>query len=152
MGKGGTEALLDFRERFFSLSRRFGKKQFLSYYFIAAYPGSEETHMQALRTFAAHELAVAPEQVQIFTPTPGTWASVMYHTGLDPFTGKPLTVERGLRGKRRQMEILAGGHGRTGGGWSTGADARHAAGKTPGDRARTGKDPTSGTRGRRKKK
>ncbi|MBN1447144.1 MAG: YgiQ family radical SAM protein [Bacteroidetes bacterium] len=152
MGKGGTEALLDFRERFFTLSRRFGKRQFLSYYFIAAYPGSEERHMLALREFAAGELAVEPEQVQIFTPTPGTWASVMYHTGLDPFTGKPLSVERGLRGKRRQKEILAGRDGKTGSERSYATDVRHATGKIPGGISRSGKERTSGTRGQRKKK
>ncbi len=107
MGKGGTEELLDFRERFFELTRKAGKKQFLTYYFIAAYPGSEERHMHALRRFAANELSISPEQVQIFTPTPGTWASVMYHTGIDPVSGARLTVERGLRGKRRQKNILA---------------------------------------------
>lgn len=106
MGKGGTEELLDFRERFFEITRRTGKKQFLTYYFIAAYPGSEERHMHALRRFAAGELSISPEQVQIFTPTPGTWASVMYHTGIDPVTGERLTVERGLRGKRKQKDIL----------------------------------------------
>lgn len=109
MGKGGSEALLDFRQRFFSISRNAGKKQFLTYYFIAAYPGSEEGDMHALRRFAARDLGIAPEQVQVFTPTPGTWASVMYHTGRDPFTGERLFVEKGLRGKRRQKDILSEG-------------------------------------------
>ncbi len=108
MGKGGTEDLIDFRERFFTLSRQMGKKQFLTYYFIAAYPGSEESHMRALQRFTAAELRIAPEQVQIFTPTPGTWASVMYHTGRNPFTGEPLSVEKELRGKRRQKDIITG--------------------------------------------
>ncbi|MFZ1729759.1 MAG: YgiQ family radical SAM protein [Bacteroidota bacterium] len=108
MGKGGTEDLLDFRERFFTLSRKAGKKQFLTYYFIAAYPGSEEKDMRNLQRFAANELQIAPEQVQVFTPTPGTWASVMYHTGMDPFTGEKLFVERGLQGKRRQKDLLTG--------------------------------------------
>lgn len=106
MGKGGVEDLLDFRERFFAISREEGKKQFLTYYFIAAYPGSEERHMRALQEFATRELRIAPEQVQIFTPTPGTWAGVMYHTGRDPFTGEPLFVERSLREKQRQKEIV----------------------------------------------
>jgi uncharacterized radical SAM protein YgiQ len=106
MGKGGTEDLLDFRERFFTISREAGKNQFLTYYFIAAYPGSEERHMQELQRFAAHELQIAPEQVQVFTPTPGTWASVMYHTGRNPFTGQPLHVARELAEKRRQKDAL----------------------------------------------
>ncbi|MFA6234718.1 MAG: YgiQ family radical SAM protein [Bacteroidota bacterium] len=109
MGKGGTEDLLDFRERFFTLSRKAGKKQFLTYYFIAAYPGSEEKDMRALQRFTANELKIAPEQVQVFTPTPGTWASVMYHTGMNPFTGERLYVERELRGKRRQKDLLTRG-------------------------------------------
>jgi len=106
MGKGGIGDLLDFRERFFAISRAEGKKQFLTYYFIAAYPGSEERHMHVLREFAARELRIAPEQVQIFTPTPGTWASVMYHTGRDPFTGETLYVARELGEKRRQKDIV----------------------------------------------
>ncbi|MDT8323974.1 MAG: YgiQ family radical SAM protein [Bacteroidota bacterium] len=112
MGKGGSGDLLDFRARFFALTRKAGKKQFLTYYFIAAYPGSEEKHMRSLQHFAAHALAISPEQVQIFTPTPGTWASVMYHTGKNPFTGEDLFVEKGLRGKRAQKEILTGNAGR----------------------------------------
>lgn len=109
MGKGGTEDLLDFRERFFTISRDAGKKQFLTYYFIAAYPGSEERHMRALREFAARALRIAPEQVQIFTPTPGTWASVMYHTGRNPFTGEALAIARTDRDKQRQKDILTRG-------------------------------------------
>jgi radical SAM superfamily enzyme YgiQ (UPF0313 family) len=97
---------LDFRKLFLERSRAAGKKQYLSYYFIAAYPGCEERHMHALRVLAAEGLGVRAEQVQVFTPTPGTWASVMYHTELNPFTGKALYVERNLAGKRRQKEAL----------------------------------------------
>jgi uncharacterized radical SAM protein YgiQ len=117
MGKGGMQDLVDFRARFFTLTRKAGKRQFLTYYFIAAYPGSEEKHMRALQRFTADELSIQPEQVQIFTPTPGTWASVMYHTGKNPFNGEDLYVEKGLRGKRAQKEILTGavGTARSGG-------------------------------------
>lgn len=109
MGKGGLEDYLDFRKLFVERSRVAGKKQYLSYYFIAAYPGCEEQHMHALRRVAAEGLGVSAEHVQIFTPTPGTWASVMYHTELHPFTGEALFVERTLAGKRRQKEAVLGG-------------------------------------------
>jgi radical SAM superfamily enzyme YgiQ (UPF0313 family) len=79
---------------------------FLTYYFMAAYPGCDEAGMRRLRTFAERTLRVVPEQVQIFTPTPSTWASVMYHTGVDPFTGEPLFVERTIRGKVKQKKLL----------------------------------------------
>jgi uncharacterized radical SAM protein YgiQ len=109
MGKGGIDEYLDFRRLFLARTKAAGKKQTLSYYFIAAYPGCDERHMQALRHVASKELSVRPEQVQIFTPTPSTWASVMYYTGMHPFTGEALQVERGLRGKRRQSDILLSG-------------------------------------------
>lgn len=45
-------------------------------------------------------------QVQIFTPTPLTAATYMYYTGLDPESGRAVTVERGVRGRQRQKVIL----------------------------------------------
>jgi uncharacterized radical SAM protein YgiQ len=108
MGKPGTASLLTFKERFDAASRRHGLKQFLTYYFIAAHPGCGDEEMRALKHFAARHLRLAPEQVQIFTPTPSTWSTVMYYTGLDPFTGRPIPVARSLRAKQAQKEILTG--------------------------------------------
>ena len=62
--------------------------------------------MQRVRAFASLELQIHPEQVQIFTPTPSTYSSLMYHTGLDPFTGKALFVEKDARRRERQKEIV----------------------------------------------
>ena len=47
-----------------------------------------------------------PEQVQLFTPTPSTWSTAMYCTGLDPATGQPVVVERGGRARENQKAIL----------------------------------------------
>ena len=109
MGKPGVKTLLRFKEQFDNASRRLGKKQFLTYYFIAAHPGCTEKDMHELRRFATQNLKLSPEQVQIFTPTPLTAATAMYYTGLDPATGKPVFVERGLSGKQRQKDVLTGG-------------------------------------------
>jgi radical SAM superfamily enzyme YgiQ (UPF0313 family) len=108
MGKPGPESLLTFRERFFDATERAGLPQFLTYYVIAAHPGCTEDDMQRMREFAVRELGLLPEQVQIFTPTPSTYASLMYYTEKDPFTGKRLFVEKGLKGKRRQKGVLTG--------------------------------------------
>ena len=62
--------------------------------------------MHRMREFAVRELGLLPEQVQIFTPTPSTYASLMYYTEMDPFTGERLFVEKGLKGKRRQKETV----------------------------------------------
>jgi len=106
MGKPGSEALLRFKDRFDALSRAAGKPQFLTYYMIAAHPGCTEQDMARLKRFASQRLRVNPEQVQVFTPTPSTYSSVMYHTERDPFTRQPLYVEKDLRRKLRQKEIV----------------------------------------------
>ncbi|OQY18041.1 MAG: YgiQ family radical SAM protein [Anaerolineaceae bacterium 4572_32.2] len=109
MGKPGTKALLKFRELFYELTQAARKKQFLTYYLIAAHPGCTERDMRALKRFASRELRIKPEQVQIFTPTPSTYSSLMYHTEMDPFTGKSIFVEKELAQKERQKEIVVGG-------------------------------------------
>ena len=108
MRKPDTEKLLTFKERFDEMNKAVGKKQFLSYYLIAAYPGCTLGDMQALKRFASQELGILPEQVQVFTPTPSTYASVMYYTEKDPFTGEPMFVEKNPAGKKRQKETITG--------------------------------------------
>ncbi len=66
------------------------------------------TDMQELKKFASSQLGILPEQVQVFTPTPSTYASVMYYTGKDPFTGETLFVEKNPAAKQRQKEVITG--------------------------------------------
>ena len=106
MGKPSTNSLMQFREQFELLSQHAGKEQYLSYYIIAAYPGCGESEMRSLRNFSTKELHSTPEQVQVFTPTPSTYASLMYYTEMDPFTGQPLFVEKTLTRKTAQKMIL----------------------------------------------
>ncbi len=107
MGKPHTDALMSFKELFDSANKKHGLKQFLTYYFIAAHPECGDDDMRALKRFASQELHLSPEQVQIFTPTPSTWSTAMYYTGINPFTGCPAHVTRGLRAKQEQKDILA---------------------------------------------
>lgn len=106
MGKPGTKALVKFKQRFEELNRKAGKKQFLTYYMIAAHPGCTEADMRQMKRFVSSELRIAPEQVQIFTPTPSTYSSVMYWTELDPWTLEPLFVEKDIARKRKQKDII----------------------------------------------
>lgn len=109
MGKPGLGTILDFKERFEKASAKAGKKQFLTYYVIAAHPGCSLDDMKAMGDYARDRFGLTPEQVQIFTPTPGTWSTVMYATGIDPFTGEKVFVERD-GGKRRAQKEVVGGH------------------------------------------
>ena len=108
MRKPSVQSLLAFKERFDALSKAAGKKQFLTYYLIAAHPGCTQEDMFALKRFASEKLGVLPEQVQIFTPTPSTYASLMYYTEKDPFTGEHLFVEKSLTGKMKQKSAITG--------------------------------------------
>jgi len=108
MGKPGSESLLKFRELFNRLTKKEGLKQYLTYYIIAAHPGCSLQDMQELKKFARRELKLLPRQVQIFTPTPSTWSTLMYWTGNNPFTAEPCFVEKEVRGRERQKAVLTG--------------------------------------------
>ncbi|MCK5227707.1 MAG: DUF3362 domain-containing protein, partial [Desulfobulbaceae bacterium] len=106
MGKPDAEALVAFKKMFDRATKKVGKKQFLTYYLIAAHPGCTENDMKEMKQFISRKLRTNPEQVQIFTPTPSTYSSLMYYTGRDPFTGERIFVEKDLRKKERQKAII----------------------------------------------
>jgi len=108
MGKPKIETLKEFVNKYYAINKEKGKSQFLTYYIIAAHPGCTDNDMKELKEYLHKELKASPEQVQVFTPTPGTWSGVMYYTETDPFTGEPVFVEKQFNGKERQKEIIVG--------------------------------------------
>lgn len=106
MGKDGKAPLKEFKDRFYKVNEKYGLKQFLTYYLIAAHPGCDEKDMLDLKRFASAELRVNPEQVQIFTPTPSTYSTLMYYTEINPFTRKKMFVEKDNGRKQRQKDIV----------------------------------------------
>jgi radical SAM superfamily enzyme YgiQ (UPF0313 family) len=106
MGKPDKNTLLAFKKKFDDLNKQLGKKQFLTYYMIAAHPGCSEEDMKKLKEFANKELRLSPEQVQIFTPTPSTYSTLMYYTGLNPWTLKPIFVETDMGKKQKQKDLV----------------------------------------------
>ncbi len=109
MGKPPIDRLEDFRRLFADTCRKTGCRRYLTYYFIAAHPGCSEAAMVACSRYCRRRLRFTPEQVQIFTPTPSTFSTLMYHTGRDPFTGRRIFVERTSAGRQRQKDLLVGG-------------------------------------------
>lgn len=106
MGKPNTDSLLKFRKLFYQLTDKAGKDQHLTYYMIAAHPGSSQQDMVRLSKFAQKELHLRPRQVQVFTPTPSTYSTLMYYTEKDPFTGESCFVEKNPRGKENQKDVF----------------------------------------------
>jgi len=102
------QTLLDFKKAFETESAEQGLEQYLSYYLIAAHPGCNNEAMLELQKFASSQLGVLPEQVQIFTPTPSTYSSLMYYTEMNPFTGEKLFVEKSETGKMQQKAFITG--------------------------------------------
>ena len=106
MGKPDKKTLLDFKSKFETLNQTTGKKQFLTYYMIAAHPGCNEDDMKAMKNFANSHLKLNPEQVQIFTPTPSTYSTLMYYTEMDPWTREKIFVEKEMSRKQKQKDAI----------------------------------------------
>ena len=101
MGKPSFRLFEVLKEKFEIICRRNGLKYQLVPYFISGHPGCGMRDMTALSQNKALK-GLYMEQVQDFTPTPMTVSSVMYYTGLDPKTLKPVFVERDIDKKRKQ--------------------------------------------------
>jgi uncharacterized radical SAM protein YgiQ len=89
-------------ERFTKLTEELGLKQQLIPYFISSLPASTVDEMAELAV-KLRELDMNLEQVQDFTPTPMTLGSVMYYTGIDPYTKKELAIPRTASEKKLQQ-------------------------------------------------
>ena len=106
MNKPDKATLMKFKADFDDLNKKSGKKQFLTYYLIAAHPGSQLDDMQNLKEFANKELHLNPEQVQVFIPTPSTYSALMYYTEMDPWTREPVFVEKDPQRKQKQKDVV----------------------------------------------
>ncbi|MGM9636556.1 MAG: YgiQ family radical SAM protein [Eubacteriales bacterium] len=105
MGKPPVEVYNRFRSRFFELTKSIGKEQYLVPYLMSSHPGSTLTDAVELALYLK-KLHLNPEQVQDFYPTPGTASTVMFYTGLDPFTMKKVYVASTYEEKRLQRALL----------------------------------------------
>ncbi|MHB9155527.1 MAG: YgiQ family radical SAM protein [Endomicrobiales bacterium] len=105
MNKPSVKPLVEFKAMFDDACRNLGKNFFLTYYLMAAHPGCRLEHMQRLKDFLSAELKLLPEQVQVFTPTPSTVSTAMYHCGRD-LAGNTLFCEKDLSAKQRQKDAI----------------------------------------------
>jgi len=105
MRKSDHDTYRTFERAYAATNAELGMKQFLVPYYIASHPGA--TLEDALHT--ALELrkgGFVPDQVQDFYPTPGTLATCMYYTGMDPETGEAVYVARGGHERALQRGLL----------------------------------------------
>lgn len=70
-------------------------------YFISSHPGCTDEDMKQLAQITKKQ-GFRLEQVQDFTPTPMTLSSVMYYTGINPYTKENIYVARTREQKQKQ--------------------------------------------------
>ena len=105
MGKPDISVYDRFRDKFFDYSAECGLEQYLVPYLMSSHPGStlEDAVELALYT---KKIGLNPEQVQDFYPTPGTASTVMYYTGLDPFSMEEIYTPTDYHEKQLQRALL----------------------------------------------
>ncbi len=105
MGKPNFGVYEAFREKFFDITHAIGKEQYLVPYLMSSHPGSTLSDAVEL-ALCLKKNGYAPEQVQDYYPTPGTASTVMYYTGINPLTMKPVYVATDYHEKQLQRALL----------------------------------------------
>ncbi|MGL4656783.1 MAG: YgiQ family radical SAM protein [Sarcina sp.] len=105
MGKPAGRTYEDFRKKFFKLSEKAGKKQYIIPYLMSSHPGSRLEDAIMLAEYL-RDIGYQPEQVQDFYPTPGTLSTTMFYTGLDPITMEEVYIPRTKEEKAMQRALL----------------------------------------------
>jgi len=105
MGKPRKAVYEEFSRRFKKINEELRLKQYLVPYLISSHPGSDMKDAIALAE-SIRDMGYMPEQVQDFYPTPSTVSTVMYYTGVDPRTMKPVQVTRNAHEKAMQRALI----------------------------------------------
>ncbi|RMG85010.1 MAG: YgiQ family radical SAM protein [Bacteroidetes bacterium] len=101
MRKPSFKHFHQFKKKYDRINQKHGLAQPLIPYFISSHPGSTEEEMANLAA-ETKDMGFRLEQVQDFTPTPMTVATIIYYTGLHPYTLKPVYAARTKRERANQ--------------------------------------------------
>ncbi len=105
MRKPGAEVFTRFLDQFRRRSRELGLRQAVVPYMISNHPGCTLNDMIDVALYLKRQ-RLTVEQVQDFTPTPGSLSTCIYYTGTDPFSNQPVHVPRTSRERQRQKALL----------------------------------------------
>lgn len=105
MRKPEKKVFMKFVDEYKKTNERLGLKQYLIPYLISSHPGSTLDDAIELALFLK-DYGFVPDQVQDFYPTPGTLATCMYYTELDPFTGENVYVAKDMEEKKMQRALI----------------------------------------------
>jgi len=90
-----------FKKKYEEANEKHGLNQPLIPYFISSHPGCKPQDMANLAA-ETKSMGFKLEQVQDFTPTPMTVATIIYYTGVHPYTLKPVYTAKTDKEKKNQ--------------------------------------------------
>lgn len=105
MRKVPKDVTSDFIDSYRKKNKELNLRQFLVPYFMSSHPGSGLKEAVELAEFI-RDSGLRPEQVQDFTPTPGTVSTCMFYTGIDPLTGEKVFVPREQEERKMQRALM----------------------------------------------
>ena len=95
----------EFKKLFERINKKYQLNQQLIPYFISSHPGCKDIDMAELAV-ETKMMNFKLEQVQDFTPTPMTLATVMYYSGINPYTMEKVSVARSKNEKLSQRKFF----------------------------------------------
>ena len=104
MRKSTHKVYEDFSKEYERINKELGKKQFLVPYYIAGHPGADLSAAVDVALYLK-KTGFVPDQVQDFYPTPGSLATCMYWTELNP-------RKKNADGTFEKVYVAKGGHER----------------------------------------
>ena len=105
MRKPSFDLFRQLNDNFIKICRKENLNYQLIPYFISSHPGCGLKQMQELSK-KMQGLHFHLEQVQDFTPTPMTLSSVMFYTGINPYTQEKIFVEHNQENKKKQKNLF----------------------------------------------
>lgn len=111
MRKSTHKVYEQFSEEYQRINKELGMKQYLVPYYIAGHPGADLSAAVDVALYLK-KTGFVPDQVQDFYPTPGSLATCMYWTGLNPWktekdgSYEKVYVARGAHERKLQRALL----------------------------------------------
>lgn len=105
MRKSSFKQFHSFKKIFDQINKKANLKQQIIPYFISSHPASKLEDMADLAA-ETRTLGFQLEQVQDFTPTPMTLATVIYYSGFDPYSLKPVYTAKSKNDKLNQRKFF----------------------------------------------
>ena len=105
MRKPSFKLFEELNEEFIKINKEENLNQQLIPYFISSHPGSKAEDMANL-AIQTKDMNFRLEQVQDFTPTPMTLATVVYYSGYHPYTMEEIYTAKNRDAKEKQRQFF----------------------------------------------